>query len=197
MKERIKVTIKDTKKCLLWCFVMVKGFMEDLKKAKRGERIVLEVLRSATRDFTFDDVSDCEECFHKGDIVIHDPFWSSDYYIDVKDDGCISSTGNLLAEHRVWYKDTGWCEGFMQNSNYDFVAYLSQPDKKIYILDFPLWQRYYQKHFKNHIFIPHGGEQTTDAFLMPLNKARKLDIVICELDYDYDEERGYFHVKTS
>lgn len=171
---------------------MVRGFYNDRQKAKNGEHIVLEVLRNATKDYEFDDVSDDAAYFHKGDIVIHDSIWSCDYYIDVKDDGCISSTGNLLAEHRVWYKDSGWKEGFMQNSDYDYVAYLSQPDKKIYILDFPLWKKYYKKYFKKHIFIPHEGEQTTDGFLMPLWQARELGVVIAEINYYYNKENGYF-----
>jgi hypothetical protein len=126
---------------------MVKGFYEDLKKAKKGEQIVLEVLRNANTEYDFDDVSNDKEYWHRGDIECWDDTWLCSYYIDVKDDGCVSSTGNILAEHRVWYKGSGWKEGFMQSATYDYVAYLSQPDNKIYLLDFEAWKKQYKKVF--------------------------------------------------
>lgn len=175
---------------------MVKGFYEDLAIAKKGERIVLEVLQNFNNDaYEFTDVSNEKEYWHRGDIECYDDDWLCSYYIDVKDDSCISYTGNLLAEHRVWYKGSGWKEGFMQNATYDYVAYLSQADKKIYMLDFEAWKKQYRKVFKKHINIPHGGNQTTDAFLMPLNDARKLGIVVAEIDYE--ERKGkYYPIKT-
>lgn len=167
---------------------MVKGFYDDLAKAKKAEAIVLDVLRHCTDDYEFNDVSNDEAYWHIGDIEIDDGI--CEYYLDVKDDGCISRTGNLLAEHRVWYKNGGWQEGFMQNSNYDYVGYLSQPDHMLYILDFDLWKQHYKKRFKRHLYIPHGGEQTTDGYLMPLDTARKLGIIIAEIEYA--EENGHF-----
>lgn len=174
---------------------MVKGFYEDLAKAKKGEAIVLEVLSNATTDYDFNDVSNDQQYFHRGDIECYDNFWFVHYYIDVKDDSCVSYTGNILAEHRVWYRSSGWKEGFMQSANYDYVAYLSQPDNKIYMLDFEAWKKNYRKHFKKHINIPHGGEQTTDGYLMSLKEARELGIIIAEIDYSYDKNKGYFPVK--
>lgn len=170
---------------------MVKGFYDDLKAAKKGESIVLNVLKSITTDYEFDDVSNDKTYWHIGDISVYDNAWDCHYYIDVKDDSCISYTGNILAEHRVWYKDSGWEKGFMQTACYDYVAYLSQADKKIYILDFPLWKKHYQNVFKKHKYIPHGGEQTTDAYLMSLNKAKELGIVLYEIDYGFDGKKYY------
>ena len=177
---------------------MVKGFYEDLAAARQAEQLVLKVLQNTnTEEYDFNDVSEDPEFFHRGDIEIWDDTWGYHLYMDVKDDGCVSSTGNILAEHRVWYAGSGWAKGFMQNSTYDYIAYLSQPDKKIYILDFDLWRKYYKTNYKRHIEIPHyyNGRktQTTDAYLMPLETARKLGIMIAEIDYKEDNG-DYFPV---
>lgn len=176
---------------------MVKNFYEDLSKAKKGEAIVLNVLINASNsdDYKYNDVSKEREYFHKGDIECYDANWLCNYYIDVKDDSCVSRTGNILAEHRVWYKNGGWQKGFMQSASYDYVAYLSQPDNTIYMLDFEAWKKNYKSTFKKHLYIPHEGEQTTDGYLMALKDARKLGIVIAEIKYDYDEEKGYYPVE--
>ncbi len=171
---------------------MVNGFYEDLAAARKAEQLVLEVLRNTkTDEYEFNDVSEDPEFFHRGDIEIWDDTWGYHLYMDVKDDGCVSSTGNILAEHRVWYSGDGWKKGFMQNSTYDYVAYVSQPDNKIYILDFDLWRKYYKTNYKRHIEIPHykNGRktQTTDAYLMPLDTARKLGIMVAEIEYKKED----------
>ena len=166
-------------------------------KAKKGEAIVLDVLRNAgAENYEFTDVSNDEMYWHRGDIECYDDDWLCSYYIDVKDDGCVSKTGNILAEHRVWYQDSGWKDGFMQSATYDYVAYLSQPDNKIYMLDFEAWKKYYKKVFKKHINIPHGGEQTTDAYLMPLKDAKRLGVVVAEIDYKFGDN-GYYPVQKT
>jgi hypothetical protein len=167
---------------------MVENFYEDLAAARKAEQLVLEVLRNTnTEDYIFNDVSEDPEYFHRGDIEIWDDFFGYHIYMDVKDDGCISKTGNILAEHRVWYADAGWQQGFMQNSTYDYIAYVSQQDNKIYILNFHQWKRFYKTNYKRHIEIPHYKNdkktQTTDAYLMSLETARKLHIVEAEIDY--------------
>lgn len=162
---------------------MVKGFYEDLAHAKKAEGIVLDILRNCTDEYDFVDVSNDEYYWHKGDIIIDD-----NIFLDVKDDGVIHRTGNLLAEHRVKYGST-WAEGFMQNAEYDFVGYLSQPDNILYILDFNLWKKYYLKRSQKHIFIPHVG-QTTDAYLMSLKRAKELGIVLFTIKYA--EEDGHY-----
>lgn len=167
---------------------MVKNFYSDLAKAKLGENIVRQVLQGCQDEYEIYDVSEDKEYWHKGDIEIYDVEEHISYYLDVKDDSRIHQTGNLLAEHRVWYAKGGWCEGFMQNSDYDYIGYLSQPDKMIYILDFRMWQKYYLTKSQRHLQIPHGGAQTTDGYLMSLDTARKLGIVIAEIKYEEYEK---------
>ena len=160
---------------------MVKGFYDDLAKAKRAEQITLEVLETATLDYDFTDVSTEEEYYHKGDIEVYDLDWDCHYYIDVKDDGVIYKTGNFLAEDQIYYKESGELrDGFMRNSTYDYVAYVSQPEQKIYMLDFTAWQKYYKQGFFKRI--PHE-DQNTHGYLMPKWKAREYGILLAEIDY--------------
>lgn len=164
---------------------MFKDFLSDLKKAQVGENIVCNVLSQllGEDDYTISNVALDKQLYDKGDISVTDS-WGDTVYIDVKDDSCICDTGNILAEHRVWFKGKGWLDGFMQKAQYNYVAYLSRADQKIYMLDFSLWKKYYKKVFKRHLYIDHNGEQTTDGYLMSLNKARELGIVIAEIIYD-------------
>lgn len=178
---------------------MVDNFYEDLEAARKAEKLVLDIFRnSGTEDYKFNDVSADPEYYHRGDIEVWDECWQYNIYVDVKDDGCVANTGNILAEHRVWYSNSGWKKGFMQNSSYDYVAYLSQQDHKIYILHFDLWRKYYKTQYKKHINIPHykNGRniQTTDAYLMPLYKARELGIIVAEIDYKRDDKGNYVPV---
>lgn len=113
---------------------MFTDFLRDLQKAQTGENIVCDVLSKllGEDDYTINNVALDEQFYYKGDIAVTDS-WGDTVYIDVKDDGCICNTGNILAEHRVWIRGKGWVDGFMQKAQYDYVAYLSQPDMKIYI----------------------------------------------------------------
>lgn len=175
---------------------MVKNFYTDLANAKKGEDIVRQVLQGCQDRYEIIDVSDDKDYWHKGDIEIRDTEECFSYYLDVKDDSRVAQTQNLLAEHRVWYAKGGWAEGFMQNSDYDYIGYLSQQDKMIYILDFKLWQKYYLTKSHRHLQIPHGGAQTTDGYLMSLDTARKLGIVIAEISYDTFDNKTYYPVEV-
>ena len=74
---------------------MVKGFYDDLKAAKKGESIVLNVLKSITTDYEFDDVSNDKTYWHIGDISVYDNAWDCHYYIDVKDTDRIFYEGDM------------------------------------------------------------------------------------------------------
>ena len=124
---------------------MFKQFKIDLLNAKEAERIVMEVLQTLSGDtYTYTNVSENKEYWHKGDILCEDKIYYCRNYIDVKDDSCISRTGNILAEDRVYYEDDGiFIDGFMKTAKYDYVAYVSKADNKIYMLDFQLWKKNY------------------------------------------------------
>ena len=161
---------------------MVTNFYKDLKKAKVGEAITLDVLRNSTLDYDFNDVSEEEEYRYLGDIeAVND--WNERKYLDVKMDSRIAETGNILCEYKVYFKDTGtYAKGNMQ-SNYDYLAIISVEAKKIWIIDFPLLKKHYKEgkpYTKDH------GEQITYGTLFSLNKARKYNMVVAEITYNED-----------
>ncbi len=164
---------------------------EDLKKAKPAEWIVRCVLASASLDladwktdwniYYFDDKSDEKKYWHIGDIECTDSLLDETFYIDVKDDGMISKTGNIFAEDNKIFKSNGKKEkGFMRNSEYDYVAVISQPDNKIYMLDFKEWKKYYRqgKYVTSYL-----SDATCYGFVMPIWKAKRLGIIKYEIDY--------------
>lgn len=166
---------------------MVKNFERDMRKAKRAERLVREVLSGLTTEYKFFDVSEDPVYWHIGDIDAYDPKTKQHVYIDVKDDGCVAYTGNILAEDFVhFHVNSDKSDGFMRSGKYDYVAYVSQPDGKIYILDFLKWKEKYKKgRFRK---IGHE-EQTTYAYIMSLEDVRKYGIMVAEIDYDVVGEK--------
>lgn len=168
---------------------MTKQFREDLKKAKYSERVVLEVLRNCSDDWYFFDISDFDYCHLLGDIEA----WSLEagsVYIDTKCDGLIHRTGNILAEDKIIFKYNGTAEkGFMQKCQYDYMAIISIPAKKIYIIDFRLLKKYYKS---GAPIVSEHEEQDTHGYLFPLWKARDYGILKMVIHYDYDKENGYY-----
>lgn len=81
---------------------MVKGFFDDLAAAKEAEKIVLDIFSSLTSTYDFQDVSNNRAFYHKGDIVARSAE-GKEVFIEVKQDGCIARTGNVLCEEKVFY----------------------------------------------------------------------------------------------
>lgn len=170
---------------------MVKGFYEDLKKAKKGEAIVLNVLKHTTEDYIFCDVSDKPEYYYKGDIKALDNSWGlEEYYLDVKMDSRIAETLNILCEGKVYYKESGtYGKGNMQ-SDYDYLAIISVEAQRIFIIDFAKLKKHYKEgkpYSKDH------GEQITYGTLFPMSKAWKYNMVEAVIDY---EKRNGKYVPT-
>lgn len=156
-----------------------------------GERITLEVLRNSTLDYYFNDVSDEVEYRYLGDIEAVDD-WNERTYLDVKMDGCIARTGNILCEDKVYFKDThSYSKGNMQ-SNYDYLAIISVETKQIWIIDFPLLKKYYKE---GRVYKKDHGEQITYGTLFSLYKARKYGMVVAEITYN--DEYYPIEIKTA
>lgn len=161
---------------------MVTNFYKDLEKAKVGEGIVLEVLKNATWDWCFTDVSDIKECHYLGDIEA----WNIDrgcLYIDVKMDSRIAETGNILCEDKVYFKKTNYYDKGNMQSNYDYLAIISTEAHKIWFIDFALLKKHYKE---GRMYTKDHGEQITYGTLFSLNKARKYNMVVAEIEYDDD-----------
>ena len=75
---------------------MLSEFKKDLARGYAAEHLVKEILADLTTDFEFIWVGDKEEYRDKGDIIARAA--NKEYYIEVKDDSCICTTGNVLCE---------------------------------------------------------------------------------------------------
>lgn len=166
-------------------------FYRDLAKAKKGEAITLDVLRHTTNEFVFDDVSDDKAYFYKGDIRALDDAWGLDeYYIDVKMDGCIATTGNILCEEKVYFKEYGRYQKGNMHSNYDYMAIIAVDAQRIYIIDFNKLKKHYKEgrsYYKDH------GDQITYGTLFPLSKAWKYNMVKAVISYEQRTD-GYWPI---
>ena len=160
---------------------MLNKFYEDLAKAKKGEAIVLEVLRNVATDYDFNDVSDDARFYYRGDIEVYDQNWDAHYYMDVKMDGCIGRTHNILCEEKVWMKEGSYYSKGNMQSDYDYLAILSVDTQRIFIIDFNKLKQHYKEgknYYKDH------GDQITYGRLFPLNKAWKYNMVKAVIAYE-------------
>ena len=165
----------------------VSNFQADLQKGKIGEKIALDVLQGTTENYAFEDVSDLKEYHHKGDImVLRDG--ELECFIDVKDDGVLHKSRNILCEDKVYYrKQKQMKDGFM-HYDYNYLAIVSQPEKKIYIIDMKKLKKHYKEGLKREL---HYSWQYSICYFVPLEKAYKYNMVVAEIDYDEDNSCCY------
>ena len=173
---------------------MVSNFYSDLKQAKVGEGIVLDVLQNCCGRYEFTDVSDDRRYFYKGDIDAYDARNDKHYFLDVKMDSRIAETGNILCEEEVYFENTGEYTPGNMSSDYDYLAIISTKARKIYIIDFELLKEHYREgrnYVKNH------GEQTTYGTLFSLKKAQHYGMIEAVIVYeDYQPDRGNAYVPS-
>ena len=158
---------------------MLENFEKDLAEGKEAELIALGILADQTTQYNFTWVGDLRECRYKGDILATAAD-GTEYYIEVKNDKDIATTGNVLCEDENYIKESGrFIKGNMWNDT-DYFAVLSQQDRKLYILDYKKLQSIYRKgEFK---IIPHR-DQDTYCYLLDLARAKQWGALIYTLKY--------------
>lgn len=166
-------------------------YMQDVNAHKPAELITTEVLNNLNNGYTFKWVADNKNYYSKGDIkMMKDGVKTR--CIDVKDDhkiGGKNGTGNFAVEAGGWSKKNkcpvrGWID-----SNYDYVAVISQEDCTIWILSFKRLREIYDKTDLT------GGRKVTSDFwdnikynyLIPIYKAIELGAVMAKIKYEYDD----------
>ena len=159
---------------------MKETFLRDLAAAKGAEQTVLETFKHLTTDYTFEDVSNVCSLFKRGDIKAINKATGKEIYIDVKDDSRIADTRNVLCEELVYYKTSGYeVNGFMY-SDYDYLAIVSKSERKIYVIDFKILQKNYQKGELKQIDHQY---QYSITFLCGLHQIKSWGALITTLDY--------------
>lgn len=159
---------------------MVTDFFRDLKNAKKGEETVLNTFSSLTDDYTFEDVSNLREYYYRGDICATEKSTGRRIFIEVKQDGCISSTKNVLCEEEVLFYDSGEFKKGNMHSNYDIYCVVSPQLRTIYVIDFATLRKYYKNGTYKVIEHP---EQVTFCYLLSLNTIKEFGGLIAAISY--------------
>ena len=157
---------------------MVDNFFSDLQDARTAEEQVLKTFSSLSTDYSFVDVSSDRSCFHRGDIIAIDKKCRQTF-IEVKKDGRIAQTRNVLCEEMVDFHGSGRKQGNMY-SDYEIYCVVSEAESAIYVIDFKVLRAHYKEGRK--AIIPHA-QQTTYAYLLPLKRIKELGGLIAIVDY--------------
>ena len=166
---------------------MLTQFFIDLNKAKEAEQLVRQIFAQLTDQYQFVDVSNDKEYYYKGDIKAIAAN-GKEIYIDVKDDGTIHRTGNVLCEEEVYFKQSGHFGKGNMKSDYDIMAIVSKQEQKIYVIDFNILKQHYKKGEYKEINHP---TQVTHCYLCELWRLRKWGALITTIDYssfDFSEK---------
>lgn len=146
---------------------MITKFYEDLERGKEAEGIVLATLVRKYPEYSFLDVSNERQYWHRGDIVATNTKGER-IFIEVKDDSRICDTHNILCEECIWYEDiSDFVDGNM-HSQYEIYAVLSRAEQVIYLIDFSVMKKIY-KDKGTYKVLPHKG-QTSYCYLLPLGE---------------------------
>ena len=157
---------------------MTKQFYIDLENAKAAEKLVRDTLASLAPGMKFKWVGDQSEYFHKGDIIAYGE--DKMYFIEVKDDSRIADTGNVLCEERVFFREGNYYQkGFMYN-DYEIFCVVSQPERKMYFIDFKVLQQIYKKGEYKEI---HHPQQYSECYLLELCRIKQFGGLIKVLSY--------------
>lgn len=149
-------------------------FQHNVEVAKTAEGIAKEILEKHTKK-TIVDVSRDPECYHKGDLLVGEKT-----YIDVKDDTLIHKTGNVFVETlKIWPSGAvtnGWV-----TSQYNYLAIVSQPDQKFYLIDFKALKQCYKQ--IGRFVKANNGDNITQGYVCSLKKLRDKGVVKFETSY--------------
>lgn len=158
---------------------MLANFKTDLVKGHRAEQVVKDVFTSLTDKYTFTDVSNNPSYYHKGDLLA----LAADgrqIFIEVKNDEVIHKTGNVLCEEEVYYKEADYFKDGYMYSGYEIYVVVSEPERKIYIIDFKVLKSIYRKG-ENKI-INHYA-QYSDVYLVPIGFIKQNGGLIDVIEY--------------
>lgn len=149
---------------------------KDLMIGHEGETIVKQILNQSAVGYTVHD-SDNQ---NKGDLIAVD-WYGQRTYIEVKNDSCIATTGNVLCEETVYYDDTAtWKPGFMYNES-EVFAVLSQADRKIYFIDFKVLQSIYKRFPGREM--RKAADQLSYVYLVPIGNIKKHNGLLGVISY--------------
>ena len=156
-------------------------FWRDLQNAQRVEQMALEVFQGLTHDYTFINVSDNKDYYHRGDIIAVAAD-GRQIYLEIKGDTRIAETGNVFCEEEnFWYQEGRFTKGNMY-SDYQIYCVVSEAARKIWVMDFRVIKDNYNKHNHRFVKVSHRDNDSY-GYLLPLLEVKSKGGLIAELDY--------------
>ncbi len=159
---------------------MLRDFKKDLENARGAELLTLSLLESLTNDYEFFDMTQDRSWRYKGDIKAVCKATGKVIGIDVKDDSRIAETKNILCEEESYIKECDYfIKGSMQ-SDYDVLAIVSQPERKIFFIDFEILK---QNYTRGEYRVIRHYDQDTYCYLLPIGMLKSKGGIIATIDY--------------
>lgn len=165
-----------------------KRYMEDVNANRPAELIVLEVLNNLNNGYTYVDVAQKEQYYCKGDILMKKD-GKKTKKIDAKNDGEVADTGNFAVEAGGYSKIYGYRKKGWIDSQYDYVAVISQQAKTIWILSFKRLKEVYKDTAltEGRLVTSEFWDNIKYNYLIPVYKAIELGVVLAKITYEYDD----------
>lgn len=165
-----------------------KRYMEDVNANRPAELIVLEVLNNLNNGYTYEDVAQIEQYYCKGDILMKKD-GKKTKKIDAKNDGEVADTGNFAVEAGGYSKIYGYRKKGWIDSQYDYVAVISQQAKTIWILSFKRLKEVYKDTAltEGRLVTSEFWDNVKYNYLIPVYKAIELGVVLAKITYEYDD----------
>ena len=165
-----------------------KRYMEDVNANRPAELIVLEVLNNLNNGYTYEDVAQKEQYYCKGDILMKKN-GKKTKKIDAKNDGEVADTGNFAVEAGGYSKIYGYRKKGWIDSQYDYVAVISQQAKTIWILSFKRLKEVYKDTAltEGRLVTSEFWDNVKYNYLIPVYKAIELGVVLAKITYEYDD----------
>ena len=165
-----------------------KRYMEDVNANRPAELIVLEVLNNLNNGYTYEDVAKIEKYYCKGDILMKKD-GKKTKKIDAKNDGEVADTGNFAVEAGGYSKIYGYRKKGWIDSQYDYVAVISQQAKTIWILSFKRLKEIYKDTAltEGRLVTSEFWDNVKYNYLIPVYKAIELGVVLAKITYEYDD----------
>lgn len=165
-----------------------KKYMEDVNANRPAELIVIEVLNNLNNGYTYEDVAQIEQYYCKGDILMKKD-GKKTKKIDAKNDGEVADTGNFAVEAGGYSKIYGYRKKGWIDSQYDYVAVISQQAKTIWILSFKRLKEIYKDTAltEGRLVTSEFWDNIKYNYLIPVYKAIELGVVLAKITYEYDD----------
>lgn len=158
---------------------MTRDFNKWNEEAKVAELLTVDILSKLTDEYSFTWVGDVKEYRYKGDIIATAAD-GREIMIEVKNDSCIATTGNVLCEEEVYVKDSDRYNKGNMYCDSDIFAVVSQEERLIYFFDFKRLKEIYKKGY--YKVIPHL-EEITYCYLLELCRAKQWGAFITKIKY--------------